>query len=66
MIQIGTEKKRTATHKEGGKKPHWSDVLKFTPTSMKMSITVMDEDSLSDDTIGLATVDLTPYKNKPG
>ena len=42
-IIIGKEKKKTSTHKDGGKKPKWNEVFTFNPQNNKsMEITVYD------------------------
>ena len=41
---IGSEKKRTKTHKGGGKKPQWMDTLTFMSQGNVMSVTVFDDD----------------------
>ena len=63
MILLGNDKKKTRTHKEGGKKPKWDEVFTFNPTNMHMTVTVYDEDTFTDDTVGTTKVDLTKYIN---
>lgn len=65
VIVVGGDKKRSATHKEGGKKPKWNEVFVFHPKVMSMQITVFDQDTFTDDTVGAATVDLNKYVNDP-
>ena len=65
IIEVGGIKKKTKTHKEGGKKPHWDDVFTFQPKETKMTIKVMDKDTLSDDLVGSTTIDLKKYMNDP-
>lgn len=56
MVKIGNEKKRSRTHQEGGKKPKWTDILSFKPTTKIMEISVMDQDTITDDLVGEAKV----------
>ena len=44
VCQISGEKKRTKTHKGGGKKPQWMDTLTFMTQGTVMSVTVFDDD----------------------
>lgn len=61
VVKIGQEKKKTTTHKEGGKKPRWNEVFVFRSNAKKMEVTVYDEDTFTDDTVGSATIDLDTY-----
>lgn len=66
VIEIGGDRKKTKVHKEGGKKPHWEELLIFkNPKGNKMVITVMDKDTLTDDKIGGGAVDLQKYISNP-
>lgn len=58
-ITIGTQTKRTSTHKRGGKNPRWNgEVLEFDISSAhesEMKLTVYDEESIKkNDTVGHA------------
>lgn len=61
VIEVGSQKKKTKTHKEGGKKPKWNEILTFKVQNNVMKITVMDQDPTSDDVVASATVDLEKY-----
>ena len=57
QIEIGSQKKRTTTHKNGGKNPNWrGEVLEFDITNeQEMKLTVFDEESMkSHDLVGTA------------
>ena len=52
VVMIGNEKRKTKTHKEGGKKPKWDGVLSFRTNSNYMTVTVYDQDTFTDDVVG--------------
>lgn len=58
-IQCGSEKKKSKTHKSGGKNPSWSDALTVKANDDTLTITVWDEDVGSDDFIGSAAIDVS-------
>ena len=62
---IGSEKKRTATHQGGGKKPQWTDTLIFNTKDSIMKVAVYDDDFGKDDLVGEATVNLNQLFNNP-
>lgn len=64
VIKIGHEKKKTSTHKEGGKKPKWNDVLIFRPSGGDdMEISVYDKDTFTDDLVGTGKVSISSFMN---
>ncbi len=61
------EKRRSRTHQEGGKKPRWSDVFYLNVSAGNtMTVSVYDEDVVSDDFIGSAMVDVKKYLSQQG
>ena len=66
IITCGDQVKQTKTHKSGGKKPRWDDTLKFKVTGEDfITISVYDEDPLTDDHVGSAVYSLAYiYSNK--
>lgn len=52
VCTIGHEKQRTKTHQGGGKKPFWSDTLRFQSNDNLMKVTLYDDDFGKDDLIG--------------
>ena len=57
QVTIGSQTKRTSTHKNGGKNPRWNgEVLEFDITNeQEMKLTVFDEESIKKhDTVGEA------------
>ena len=55
-IIVGTEKQRSKTDNEAGTKPKWKDEFIFRGKAKSMTITVFDEDVMTDDLIGSANV----------
>ena len=53
VVFCGTEKRKTRTHQEGGKRPVWNDTFTFSnPKSQQIKFAVWDEDNVSDDLVG--------------
>jgi|LakMenEpi03Aug12_release.lakeMendotaPanAssembly.Ray.scaffolds.fasta_scaffold2896818_2 hypothetical protein len=53
IVELGSEKRKTRTHQEGGKKPTWNDLFTFNnPKANMIKFTVMDEDMMTDDLVG--------------
>ena len=61
-FKCGGKKKKTKTHKNGGKTPSWSDSITMDASGPDLQIIVMDEDTFSDDTIGTYTLKVSDIK----
>ena len=62
---MGSDKQRSKTHNEGGKKPRWNDQFMFRVKASSMLVTVYDEDTFSDDVVGSVNIELKKYIDNP-
>jgi Ca2+-dependent lipid-binding protein len=62
FVQVGSQRYRSRTCKDGGKRPVWNERFEFTSTDNTLKITVMDQDTFKDDLVGEGTFNLSKYR----
>jgi Ca2+-dependent lipid-binding protein len=66
VVQCGSEKRKTRTHQEGGKRPQWNDSFSFAnPKSQQLKFVVWDEDNVTDDLVGEGVIDIDKFAKSP-
>ena len=66
IVQCGSQKRKTRTHQQGGKRPLWNDSFTFAnPKSQSLKFAVWDEDTVTDDLVGEGSLDLSKYISSP-
>ncbi len=66
IVWCGSDKRKTRTHQEGGKRPQWNDSFTFVnPKSQQVKFAVWDEDNVTDDLVGEGILDISKYISSP-
>eukprot|EP00004_Rigifila_ramosa_P004017 TRINITY_DN143_c0_g1_i8.p1 TRINITY_DN143_c0_g1~~TRINITY_DN143_c0_g1_i8.p1 ORF type:complete len:295 (-),score=52.98 TRINITY_DN143_c0_g1_i8:298-1140(-) len=69
IVQLGNQKFRTKTHKNGGKSPSWNETFNFNVAdnmvTMPIVLTLMDDDIGADDFIGAISIPVNTLILKP-
>ena len=65
VLSLGKEQKKTKTKNEAGKRPVWNETFNFNGADNILKVKVMDEDTVTDDTVGEGSVDLAKFRNNP-
>jgi Ca2+-dependent lipid-binding protein len=63
ILRLGAQVQRTNTKNEAGKKPVWNQSFRFSNPDNDLKVIVMDEDSVTDDLVGEADVDISRFRN---
>ena len=65
-LEVGSKIYRTKTDQNAGKFPNWYDEFNIELTKNEvMKITMLEEDTMKDDLVGSATMDLSLVVNDP-
>ena len=65
MLTLGKQQKKTKVKNEAGKRPVWNENFTFSGNDNILKVKVMDEDTVTDDTVGEGSVDLGKFRNNP-
>ena len=65
-MSLGSQKYRSKTKNEAGKRPVWNETFNFSGHDNILKVVVMDEDTVTDDLVGEGTVDISKFRSSPG
>jgi Ca2+-dependent lipid-binding protein len=61
-LQLGSQRQRTKTKSEAGKKPVWNETFRFNVQNNDLKVTVMDEDTMKDDLVGEGDINVSKFR----
>lgn len=64
ILRLGDEEKHSKTKEEGGQKVSFNETFSFKSHDNRLKITLLDQDTFCDDTLGEGQLDLTQYRGK--
>lgn len=62
ILRLGDEEHHSKVKEEGGQKVSFNETFTFKSNDNRLKLTVMDQDTFCDDTLGEGQLDLSQYR----